>query len=78
MKVDFQVELTDTYGGESNYSWVKRTSLESNSDSQRSIVQKAKAWCGFTGIPARVENYGDMIAIYPRGICQVAFVTFDN
>jgi len=75
--VDFQVELTDTFGGEANYCWKKNASLECKTDSQRAIVRKVKAWCGFTGLPARVENHGDMIAIYPRGICQVAFVTFD-
>ena len=44
--VDFQVELTDTFGGESNYSWAINASLECKTDSQRAIVRKAKAWSG--------------------------------
>jgi hypothetical protein len=71
-------EVTDTFGGESNYSWVRREEhTEWPALSNRAIVRRAKAFAGFTGIPSRVENYGDMIAIYPRGLCQVCFVTFE-
>ena len=72
----FNVELTDTFGGESNYSWVKREQLTSNKDTMRSIIQKAKEWAGYTGLPCKVENYGDMIRLAPRGICHVMFITF--
>lgn len=71
-------EHTDTYGGESNYSWVKRETITlhpSKNLSDLAIVRRAKAWAGFTGLRCRVEKYGDMIAIYPRGLCQVVFVT---
>jgi hypothetical protein len=75
MRVNF--EMTDTYGGESNYSWVRRESFAAPEGvSNRAIVRRAKAWAGWSGYRAKVENYGDMIAIRPSGICQVVFVTF--
>jgi len=73
----FNIELTDTFDGESNYSWVRRETLESNKNTTRSIVRAAKKWCGFTGLRSEIENYGDLIVIRPREINQVAFVTFD-
>jgi hypothetical protein len=73
----FNIELTDTYNGESNYSWVRRETLESNKDTSRSIVRAAKKWCDFTGLRCDVDDYGDTIIIRPHNINQVAFVTFD-
>ena len=70
-------EHTDTFGGDANYSWVNRAEFPIIPATDRMIVRKAKAFAGFTGIPSRVEKYGDTIAIYPRGLCQVCFVTFD-
>ena len=75
--ITFNVEYTDTFGGEANYSWVRKETLTVKTDSQRAIVRAAKAFCGFTGMPARVESYGDMISIKPYNLCQMAFVTFD-
>jgi len=75
MQVHF--EHTDTFAGESNYSWVRRHTLDlPNTVSDLSLVRKAKAWAGLSGIKARVEKFGDMIAIYPSGIAHVIFVTF--
>lgn len=71
-------EHTDTFGGESNYSWVRRgTYAGKNPNSKRSVVREAKAFAGITGIPCRVEDSGDMLAIYPIGMCQVVFVVFN-
>ena len=44
--------------------------------SNREIVRRAKKWAGWTGMRCRVEHYGDLTAIYPRGICQVVFATW--
>ena len=72
------LELTDTFGGEANYSYAHRESLETEPNaSNLSIVRKAKRWAGFTGLPCKVESYGDLIAIRPSSICQVLFVTFE-
>ncbi len=74
----FTVEHTDTFGGDSNYSWVNRTQLETKKDSRLAIIRAAKAYCGFNGRKANVHDYGDMIEIRPRGICQIAFITFSE
>jgi hypothetical protein len=75
MRLNF--EYTDTFGGESNYSWVRRDTVEApDTLSDRAIVRRAKAWAGLSGIRSRVEKFGDMIAIHPHGICHVVFITF--
>lgn len=72
-----ELEHTDTFGGEANYCWVRRAQLPVRAYwTGRAIVRAAKAWAGLTGIRCRVESYGDMIAIYPRGICHVVFATY--
>lgn len=75
MKLNF--EHTDTFAGESNYSWVRRATVDApDALSDRAIVRRAKAWAGLSGIRSRVEKFGDTIAIHPAGICHVVFVTF--
>ena len=73
----FNVELTDTFGGESNYALVKRAELSSRKDTRLSIVRKAKEWAGYTGLHCKVEDFGDVIKIIPRGTCHVMFITYD-
>lgn len=70
-----QIEYTDTFGGEANYCWVKRWKCAAEL-SDRQAVRLAKKLAGLTGHPCRVEDWGGDIAIYPRGICQVIFVTY--
>ena len=74
--ITFSIELTDTFGGESNYSWVKRDKIESK-DTKRVIVQKAKAWAGFTGIRCDVDRHDSLIVIKPRGLCQIVFINIE-
>lgn len=71
----FQFEYTDTFGGEANYSWVRRKDVTFSADiSDRALVCRAKAWAGLSGHPCRTENMGDLIAIYPQGSCTVLFI----
>ena len=78
MAIKFNIELTDTVGGESNYSWVKHAELTTaKKDSRTAIVRAAKKWWGITGVRASVGDYGTIIEIKPAGICQVAYITFD-
>jgi hypothetical protein len=77
MKITF--EHTDTFAGESNYSWVRRETIDApDALSDRAIVRRAKAWANLSGIRSRVQNFGDMIAIRPVDMCQVVFVTFEE
>jgi hypothetical protein len=78
MKANF--EVTDTYGGEANYSWVRRVSVDVPDDvSDLGLVRRAKAWAGWDGMRTTTDNYGEMLSIKPRntGACVVLFVTTD-
>lgn len=70
-----QIEHTDTFGGEANYCWASRWYCrETLTDAQ--AIRLAKALAGLTGHPCRKEDWGDTDALYPRGICQVVFVSY--
>jgi hypothetical protein len=72
-----KVEYTDTFGGEANYSWVRRGSI-ADAKTDREAVRRAKAWAGLTGHPCRVERVGrDYIAVYPRRLETVLFVIWE-
>lgn len=70
------VEETDTFGGESNYSWVNRFSVTVARDTNRAIVRAVNKKLGYRRLQS--ISYGDMIEIRPRGLCRVAFVTFSK
>lgn len=71
------VEVTDTYGGEANYSWVRRHELRGlEGKSDLAIVRRVKREIGWSGHRCRTKKWGDGIRIVPRGICQVCFIDF--
>lgn len=75
-----KVEVTDTYGGEANYSWVKRfEQWIPKYVSDRECVRVAKKLSGFTGHPCVTENFGGKtgFTLHPRNLCQIIFVNFD-
>lgn len=74
----FQVEYTDTFGGEANYSWVTRETFEAPAGaSTRTLVHRAKAALGLVGYPCRTSHLGNMIKIVPARSCTVIFVTWE-
>ena len=74
--MNFQFEMTDTFGGEANYSWVKRTSCEFKSTAtDKALVRRAKKWAGLSGVRCNVDNFGEMIAIKPISSPVVVFIT---
>ena len=74
-----KIEVTDTFGGEANYSWVKRTEIEiPEGKSELSIIKRCKAAIGWNGLRCRVEKYGDMIRLTPFRHCITCFITFEN
>ena len=75
---NIQYEMTDTYGGESNYSWVKRgvIEMEDKPFSNLAVVRKVKKELGLAGVRCSTTNYGDMIKLRPIGMCIVIFITF--
>ena len=71
----YDCELTDTFGGEANYSWVRRESLEvSEGLTDRQIIRRAKSALGLTGCRCRTSNYGEGWELRPYGSCTVAFI----
>lgn len=73
------IEVTDTYCGEANYSWLDRTSIwmdENASDLE--IIRKVKNVLGLSGHKCKVTNYGDVFEIDPQGQCIRVFVTFPS
>jgi hypothetical protein len=73
----FEVEHTDTCGGDANYSWVQREVIEVPEDAtDRMIVLRAKRAVGMTGVDCRKANYGDLIELRPRAMNTVIFISY--
>jgi hypothetical protein len=54
----FRAELTDTFGGEANYSWVRRVEIEAPADiSDLALVRRAKAALGLSGVRCVTYNH---------------------
>jgi hypothetical protein len=71
-------ELTDTFGGQANYSWVKRGEFEMASDATQSqIMRRVKAELDLTNVRCYTENVGDTLTFKPSGCCMIGFVTFE-
>ena len=74
-----QIELTDTFGGESNYSWVRRYRLEHKPDeSSRALMRRVKRTLGWSNIHCTAVNYGYLMDIRPADAALVAFVTWEE
>jgi len=70
----FQAELTDTFGGEANYSWVERREwIGSREDSDAKLIRKAKKELGITGRHKK-EDWGDTIALRFSGANVILFI----
>ena len=72
----YAIEYTDTFGGEANYSWVRRWKVTAKTE--LAAIREAKRLAGLSGIPCRKDNYYGQIAFYPRGFCTVLFVSADE
>ena len=72
----FTAEYTDTFGGEANYCWVKRTTFSVKTNSNLAILRKAKALMGLSNVRGRTEDWGDTLCFKPYGSCTVLFVTY--
>lgn len=72
------IEVTDTFGHEPNYGWVRRATLEvMDLTSRYACVRRAKAAVGWTGKRCVTVDHGDMIELRPHGECLVCFITFN-
>ena len=70
----YKIEITDTYAGESNYSWVQR--LEVKAKSMRGAISQAARHYGYKGF--RLDCMcGDYASYKLSGACIIAFVTVE-
>lgn len=72
----FDLEVTDLFGGQANYSWVEREELLlPDGASDLAIVRAAKKAMGLSGVRCRREDLGELIALYPFGSLTVLFIS---
>ena len=72
----FIAEVTDTYGGEANYGWVRRFEFDADpATSDRELVRKAKKGLGYTGTRCNRTTYGDTIQLNVVGACIRMFIS---
>ena len=73
--MNYQIEITDTFGGEANYSWVRRHSIEAPAEiTDLALVRRAKRKADWSGVRCKVSKYADTIEIRPVGMCCVLFI----
>lgn len=71
----FTVVYTDTFGGEPNFSWVYRESIEvPERASQALIMRKAKRAHGLNGVRGRVIEVGHDYEFRPYGQATILLV----
>jgi len=73
--VKYQVEMTDTFGGQANYSWVKRE--EFDCEDEKNVVKEAKKALDIVGLKCYKEESGEMITLRPSGLNQIIFITWE-
>jgi hypothetical protein len=71
----YLVEMTDTFGGEANYSWCHR--LNVRAISIRGAVRKARKYWGESGRIRKIYDCGDSARYDVTGACVCIFVHFE-
>lgn len=72
----FDVEYTDTFGGDANYSWTQRAVIEVPDEvTQRMLVRRAKKAMGLTGVAGKTVVFSDMVRFCPHYSTTVMFIT---
>lgn len=77
----WKCEYTDTFGGEANYSWVRRAEIEDNDVpplTTRQVVCRAKRALNIVGLRGRGYWHGDQWEFRPYGCATVAFVSYEH
>ena len=72
----YSVEMTDTFGGEANYCWVRRALIDAPADAtSQMLIRRAKKALGISAPHRPPEDYGDMIRIDLRHHCICIFIS---
>jgi len=73
MKIKY--EMTDLYQGESNYNWVKRGEIILEKEiSKDALIRLVKKELNISSCGCRKNNFGSMIALYPKDSATVVFI----
>ena len=72
--VTWDIEVTDTFSGQANYSWVDRYAIRMPDDiSDLALVRRIKSVTGYSGIRGRATVMGDSVEIRFPSRCIVIF-----
>ena len=72
--VTWDIEVTDTFGGEANYAWVYRYAISMPGGiSDLALVRRIKSAAGYSGIRGRATVMGDSVEIRFPTRCIVIF-----
>lgn len=78
--VVWHVQVTDTFGGQANYSWKLDETMEyREGESDYSVVRRAKKLMGYNGVRSRTDRVsGDEFRLWFNGIAHVMFVYVEH
>lgn len=72
----FLAEMTDTFSGEANYSWLHSVIFEAPADaSTATLVRRAKKALGVSAPHRSPDDHGDLIRLDLRHQCVVIFIS---
>lgn len=70
----YEITLTDTFGGEANFSWARKATFEApDTASDALLIRRGKKALGLTG-RHQAASLGDTIELRWPGECIVAFI----
>jgi hypothetical protein len=73
--ITYNVEVTDTFDGEANYSWVRRYSFEAPANATDALlIRRAHKLSGYSGARYRKASFDDEIRLDYCGACIVCFI----
>ena len=71
----YDIEMTDTFGGEANYCWVSRATIEAPATaSSQMLVRRAKKALVITG-RHKLADFGDLLRLDFINSCICIFIT---
>ena len=79
IQTDIHYEVTDLFGGETNYSWVKRGVIEckpGENYSDLTAVRRGKKALGWENVRCKKNDLFDMIELRPADSQTICFIEF--
>lgn len=73
------IEMTDTFGGEANYCWVKRAKIDGSFENNRKLLKAIRKEFQLGNAKLRlVMDCGDMKRWDIQGACVCIFASWEN